>query len=434
MNKLTTILLILSSLLLAACIVVIILLNLENTKIEETKTELSHELSVQVSQRLISILKEEIPKRINDEYKLLEFYKSLTLEQRVGQLFMVGHTGEAFDDRAKKLITERYIGGFCFYKKNAGSREQVFGLTSLMQKESLEGVISDEVKHGIPLFIAGDNEPGRRWMSMSHLVQPLPVSGDVPEKFTIEEAGKNFSELAVGLKGLGYNIDFAPVADVNTNADNPIIGERAFSDDADTVASYVTEFVSQFNKAGIIPTAKHFPGHGDTQDDSHKELPRISHDRSRLDNIELKPFREAIETGVSLIMTAHVVYEVLDEENPATFSKAILTDLLRGEMGFDGVVITDDMYMGAILENYDQKDALVTAINAGADIVLCTQIYNNLNSQEELYDAVLQAVKDGEISEERLREAVLRILRLKATTPSIRKMWHSSPLSTICND
>ncbi len=428
MNKLTAILLILSSVFLAACVVVIILLNIKNTEMKETKSKLSHELSIQASYRLMSILKEEIPKHITDDYKLLQFYKSLTLEQRVGQLFMVGHTGETFDDRAKKLITERYIGGFCFYKKNAGSHEQVYGLIRLMQEDALEGVISDEVIHGIPLFIAGDNEPGSRWMSMSHLLNALPVSGDIPNKYTPQEAGEEFMKLAYGLKSLGYNIDFAPVADVNTNEDNPIIGERAFSDDADIVSSYVTGFISEFNHAGIIATAKHFPGHGDTSHDSHKELPRIPHDASRLDNIELKPFRGAIDAGVKMIMTAHVVYEVLDEENPATFSKSILTDLLREELEFDGVVITDDMYMGAILENYDQKEALVMAINSGADIVLCTQIYNNLNSQEELYDAVLQAVKEGDISQERLREAVLRILRLKATTPAITDLWDDSPL------
>lgn len=359
-----------------------------------------------------------------DEEKLEDFYNKLTLKQKIGQLFIVGHTGAKFDERAVNLIKNRNIGGFCLYKKNAESKEQLYGLITMMQNMALL-----EVENGIPLFIAGDNEPGKRWMSMSHIIDSVPLASTIPSNYTIEEAGEIFEKLAKNLKYIGYNIDFAPVVDVNTNPDNPIIANRSFSDDPDIVSDYSVEFIHRFKKVGMITTAKHFPGHGDTNADSHKTIPIISHDIDRLNKIELLPFQKAIQNQVDMIMTAHVKYETLDSDYPATLSKKIISDLLRGELNFKGIIISDDMYMRAILDSYDQKEAIVMAINSGVDIILITQIYKTLNSNEELYDAVLNAVKDGTITEERLRSSVIRVLKLKCENTILKNLWgKNSPI------
>ncbi len=354
------------------------------------------------------------------EEKLSDFYDKLTIEQRVGQLFIFGHNDDKIDERAISLIKDRFIGGFCFYRRNASSIEQLYGMIMLMQQMAIS-----EIENGIPLFIAGDNEPGKRWSSMSHLIEPIPVADEIAKNYTVEEAGVLFRKLAEELRYLGYNIDFAPVVDVNTNKANPIIGERSFSDNPDTVSLYSTEFIKQFRDVGLITSAKHFLGHGDTSLDSHKKLPRVTHSIDRLNSIELMPFKNAIKNNVDMIMTAHIVFEAFDPENPSTLSKRILTDLLRTELKYDGIIITDDMFMGAILSNYDIKDAAILAINSGVDIVLSTQIQDKLPKQEDLYDAVLNAVKEGTISEEKLKESVLRILKLKSTNPIIQSIWGS---------
>ncbi len=371
--------------------------NKQSTRIKQMETE---------EKNRIEENKRKEVERKDKERHLAEFYENLTLEQKVGQLFIVGHVGTTLDDRAKKLIKDRYVGGFCLYKRNAESLEQTYGMIQLMQNEAIKGVISKDVKHGIPLFIAGDNEPGRRWMSMSHLVKPIPLAKDIPVNYKIEDASKMFSNMAKGLAGLGYNVNFAPITDVNTNKNNPIIGDRAFSTDVDTVSEYAAEFIKQYREQGMI---------------------------ERMKNIELKPFRVAIDSGSDMIMTAHVIYDELDKDNPATLSKYIISDILRDEMGFNGIVITDDMYMGAILESYDQKEALVKSINAGVDILLCVQIYDNLNSQEELYDFVLDAVKTGKITQERLKESVMRILRLKSTNKILKNLWGDKNPVYLCD-
>ncbi|MFW5799568.1 MAG: glycoside hydrolase family 3 N-terminal domain-containing protein [Spirochaetota bacterium] len=359
----------------------------------------------------------------SDKEKLEDLYNKLSLKEKVGQLFIVGHKGEKLDNRAISFIKDRHIGGFALFRKNAKSIEQLYGMIMMMQRESLEK------ENGIPLFIAGDNEPGKRWMSMSRLIDAVPVSNKIPDLYSPEEAESEFISLAENLKYLGYNVDFAPVLDVNTNPDNPIIGDRAFSSNTDVVISYSQKFIEAFKESGVITTAKHFPGHGDTGEDSHKTLPHIEHNLERLNQVELAPFKNAIKQNIDMIMTAHIIYDELDPEYPATLSSKILTDLLRDKLGYEGVVITDDMYMRAILNNYDQKKAVVDAINAGADIILCVQIYKNLNSNEELYDAVLKAVKEGGISEDRLREAVLRVLKLKAKNPILSNIWgEANPL------
>lgn len=212
------------------------------------------------------------------------------------------------------------------------------------------------------------------------------------------------------LQLLGFNMDFAPVLDINSNPQNPVIGERAFGSKPDLVSRLGIQTMKGLQAKNIISVVKHFPGHGDTSVDSHLGLPRVNHDLKRLQSFELLPFVEAIKNDVDAIMIAHLLITQLDSANPATLSKTLITDLLREEMGFQGVVFTDDLTMGAIDDNYDLGKAAVKAVNAGSDIVLVCHDYAQ---QKAVIKALYQAATQGEIREERIEESVYRILKLK---------------------
>lgn len=438
-SKIIVVLLIVSLIVIVMCITGLIILSSNSSYVLEKNKELSikneklfNELSTMQMKNIALNTKKEQEKfktrPLKD--KLNDFYNELTLKQKVGQLFIIGHTGKTLDERAKQFIEERHIGGFCFYRHNTSTKEQFYGMITMMQnmamgKHNSEAETKEnEIRRYIPLFIASDNEPGKKWAKMSRIIDlSLPVAGQIPDEVSVEEVRQPFVNFVEKLRYLGINLNFAPVVDVNTNPNNPIIGERSFSENPNIVSQYASVFIEAFKEKGVITTAKHFPGHGDTETDSHKKLPHIKYKLERLNNIELKPFKYLIDRDVEAIMTAHIVYEELDPKYPATLSKKVITGLLRNNLNYDGIVITDDMYMRAVLDNYELDKAVVTAINAGVDILLCTQIYETLPSHESLYDAVLKAVENGKISEERLRESVMRIIKLKVQTPSIAEVW-----------
>lgn len=205
-------------------------------------------------------------------------------------------------------------------------------------------------------------------------------------------------------------MDFAPVLDINSNPKNPVIGNRAFGATLDIVRDLGIETMKGIQSENVIPVVKHFPGHGDTSVDSHVGLPTVNNDLNRLESFELVPFREAIEEGADAVMIAHILLPKIDKENPSSLSKDIITDILRNKLEFDGVVITDDMTMGAISKNYNVNEAAVKSINAGTDIVLVCHGYEKAI---EVINSVKDAVIKGEISEERVNESVYRILKLK---------------------
>jgi beta-N-acetylhexosaminidase len=218
--------------------------------------------------------------------------------------------------------------------------------------------------------------------------------------------------IALQLKSSGINMDFAPVLDVNNNPLNIVIGVRSFGSDPYLVANMGVAFIKGMQKEGIASCAKHFPGHGDTAADSHLELPVVEHSRERLEKVEIYPFKEAIKAGVDSIMTAHIYVPALEPADgvPATLSSNILTGLLRKELGFEGVIITDCMEMKAIADNFGTVEGAVMAIEAGADIVL---ISHTIGKQKAAIEETIKAVKKGRITEERISESVLRILKLK---------------------
>jgi beta-N-acetylhexosaminidase len=208
----------------------------------------------------------------------------------------------------------------------------------------------------------------------------------------------------------GPGLPLLPVLDINSNPDNPVIGDRAFGTHADVVSKLGVETMKGLQSQNIISVVKHFPGHGDTSVDSHIGLPTINHDMDRLNSFELQPFAEAIKNGADAIMIAHILLPQIDPDHPSTFSKIIISDILRRDLQFDGLVITDDMTMGAITENYDIGQAAVQSINAGSDIILVCHDYDK---EAAVIEALLEAAQNGTITPERLDESVYRILALK---------------------
>ncbi|MBX6383876.1 MAG: beta-N-acetylhexosaminidase, partial [Microbispora sp.] len=258
-----------------------------------------------------------------------------------------------------------------------------------------------------PLMIGVDQENGIV-SRLKSVVTKLPGASEIGQTGKTANARDVARVTGEELRDLGITLDFAPVADVNINPRNPVIGPRAYGSDPRKVAAMVGAAVDGFHKAGVASVAKHFPGHGDTTVDSHTGLPVIKHSKTQWRKLDAPPFRAAIEHGVDAIMSAHVVMPKLDPSgDPATLSHRILTGLLRDELGFDGVISTDALDMAGVRKKYGDAEVAVRAVLAGADILLMPP---NL---PKAYDAVLDAVKSGRISERRLDESVLRILRLK---------------------
>lgn len=327
---------------------------------------------------------------------------SMTLEEKVGQLVIVGVDGYENDEHSKQLMEKYHAGGFILFKKNIQDSAQLLTLLNSLKE-------TNAALNKVPMFLSVDEEGGR--------VSRLP---DEFKKFPSNKVigQKNDSSLSyqIGnilgreLSSFGFNMDFAPVLDINSNPKNPVIGDRSFGTTAGLVSRLGIETMKGIRAENVISVVKHFPGHGDTSVDSHVGLPRVNHDLKRLKSFELVPFKAAIENSVDAIMIAHILLPKLDPENPASFSKAVITDLLRTDMNFNGVVITDDFTMGAIEKNYDMGGAAVKSIQAGADIVL---VCHGFDKQETVIKALLAAAQTGQISTGRLDESVYRVLELK---------------------
>lgn len=342
---------------------------------------------------------ESINKKVEDKIS------TMTLEEKVGQMMFYGVNGTNVDDKVVNLFEDQHAGGIILY----GHRN--FWGSSLDNNVKYVNSIkkANRQNSDIPLFIGFDEEGG----SMSQLPQELMRTLSKGEL-----GNTNDSSLATGigagtakkLKLLGINTDFGTVLDINTNKNNPIIGVRSYGSTKEKVTEFGINELKAIQNEGVIPTVKHFPGHGDTEVDSHLGLPSLNHDLNRLKSTELVPFQTAINNGVDMVMTAHIMLPQIDKEYPATMSKKILTDLLRDEMGYKGVIITDDLEMQAISKNWDLGEAAIKSVEAGADILL---VCHTIENQQKVYNAVVQGVNDGKIDENRIDESVRRILRLK---------------------
>ena len=327
----------------------------------------------------------------------------MTIEEKVGQLIMVGFDGTQANEAIETHIRERFVGGVVLFSRNIQSPKQTAELTNQLQR------LTEATTRQIPLFIGIDQEGG--WViRLKEGATVLPGNmalGAIDSTELAERAGEI---TAVELAAVGVNLNFAPVVDVNNNLDNPVIGRRSFGESPELVSRLGVAYIRGLQHNGVLATAKHFPGHGDTTVDSHFDLPTVNHAPERIHALELQPFRAAIDADVAAIMTAHIVYPAFDADRPATLSSIILTELLRKELGFDGLLITDDMEMKAIDDRYPSGEAAVMAIEAGADIVM---VLWTPAKQIEALDALLSAVKSGRISQARLDQSVKRILKSK---------------------
>ncbi len=323
----------------------------------------------------------------------------MTIPDTVGQLLMVGFEGTEPSREFLDWLQECRPGGVILFSRNLVDPEQVARLTNALQEHA----------PNLPLLIAIDEEGG----AVSRLPQGFTTFPSAARVAACQSPDVVYEAAAVTaqeLRAVGINMNLAPVLDVNSNPANPIIGDRAYGTQPEQVCTYGMAVMQGLEDNGIIPCGKHFPGHGDTTTDSHHVLPVVAAGRDRLDTVELEPFRRAIGRGLPAVMTAHVRYPALDAEAPATLSRPILTDLLRNRLGFQGVTLTDDMEMRAILDHQSIGEASVRALQAGADMILICQ---RQERQQEVMAAIEQALECGELSWEKLTAGVARLRALK---------------------
>lgn len=352
----------------------------------------------------------------NKKEDVISSINNMALEQKIGQLFVI--RPEALDEHLSadevylsenaeirlshkmKEFYEKYpCGGFILFGKNLKSEKQVLKFTSeLHSLKNYPLLYIDEEGGRVARFGNNDNFSVPVFESM----MAIGNTGELENAFS---AGK---EIGSYLKHYGFDVDFAPIADVYTNPENKVIGDRAFGTEPELVGQMDCAFLDGLESAGVYGCLKHFPGHGNTKNDSHAGYAATDKNWQQLEECELIPFMMGIEYGAKFIMTAHIsVPEYLGESTPSTLSYKILTEKLRGTLGYKGIIITDAMDMGAITKKYEPGEAAVKAILAGADIILMPYNY------KESFEGVLSAVKSGEISEERINESVQRILELK---------------------
>lgn len=331
--------------------------------------------------------------------------QEMSLQEKIGQMILCGFEGTEPSQSLETLIAEQRIGGVIYFARNVHNTKQIAELSGSLQAIA-------ERNGTLPLWISIDQEGGMV-ARITEGVALMPGSmalaaGDAGPEGAYEAAFISGKEL----RSLGINLNFAPDLDVNNNPDNPVIGVRSFGESPEKVAQYGREAIRGFQDANVVATAKHFPGHGDTNTDSHLDLPTITHDEERIRAVELVPFVEAIQGGVDAIMSSHIYFPALEPSQlPVTLSRAVLTGLLREELSYDGVIMTDCMEMNAISEHYGTVAAAVMAVEAGADLVL---ISHRRDLQVGALAAIEQAVREGRIAEAHIDASVRRLLALKA--------------------
>lgn len=348
------------------------------------------------SQETTEVTEEEKPSLVD------ETLAGMTLHEKVCQMMFVtpeeltGEDGVTVAGDATRQALENYpVGGIVYFAKNLESQDQVKEMIDNSQKYS-----------SIGLFVATDEEGGVVNRLMDTVGTTYIGSMYYYKDDGDETAYENAYTIANDMSALGFNLDFAPVADVWSNPDNTVIGERAYSDDYAQAAELVGNAVKGFNDGGVMCTLKHFPGHGDTAEDSHYSSAYVHRTKEEIMADEMQPFRSGIEAGAEFVMVGHLIVPDIDEV-PATLSYKIATGILRDELKFEGVAITDSFEMESIADNYSVDDAVVMSVKAGMDMILQPKdMASSVNSIE-------QAVADGELSEDRIDESVRRILTLK---------------------
>lgn len=344
--------------------------------------------------------------------------KKMSLREKVGQMFFVRpealdtsiHWNEYQDlpdyklqqvNKTMRDVSKDYpIGGMILYAHNIEDEDQLADFIAEIRELNGSPLLAiDEEGGRIARIANNENFDVPKYESMAAIAE----SGDPSEAY------KAAFTIGSYVKKYGFDIDYAPVADVNTNPENIVIGPRAFSDDPETAAEFVVSYLNGLDSAGVIGTLKHFPGHGDVKTDTHSGYAETNKTWEEMLECEMIPFKAGIEAGAQMIMTAHIAApKVTGDDLPATLSSVILQDKLRGELGFKGIIVTDAMDMGAITTQFGNAEAAIKSIQAGVDVVLCSKDFT------QVFDAVVNAVEKGNIKETRIDESVKRILELKA--------------------
>lgn len=332
------------------------------------------------------------------------------LKSAVGQMFLVGFDGYSVPNDFRKALQDYGLGGTIYFKRNVNSPAQLAELSNEVQ-------FTCRPKEVPPLFISIDHEGGK----VNRLVKPFTKfpGNDYLGELNSPKIGFEFGAvLGKELKAVGINVNFAPVIDVLTNPNNPIMKTRCFSDDPEIVAKLGSAVCRGIQKMGVIAVAKHFPGHGDTKEDSHLSLPRIDKKREDMENIELLPFRRVARSRVEGVMTAHILNASLDAEYPATLSEKTIEGLLRNEVRFSRLVFTDDMEMKAITDHYGAEEAAVLAVNAGCDILIYK---GDAGVPVSCIEAVIKAAEEGRIAMAKIERALGRIAQAKKAYCEMRR-------------
>lgn len=340
-----------------------------------------------------------------------EVLDSLSLEQKVAQMFFItpesltGYSRVTQAGNASKEAFAKYpVGGLVYFAQNLRDPEQTRTMLGNMQQFS-------EEQTGLPLFLGVDEEGGRVARIANHEAFGVENVGDMADIGATGDSSKAYDvgeTLAAYLKDLGFNVDFAPVADVFSNPKNTVIGKRSFGSDPNVVSEMVVQAVEGLQDNGVAAAVKHFPGHGNTTQDSHSGYASSDRTLEELQSMEFLPFEAGVAAGTDFIMVGHITLpNATEEQSPSSINKEVVTDMLRTGLGYSGLIITDAMNMGAITQEYKSAEAAVKAIQAGVDIVLMPEDF------QEAYEGVLAAVEDGTLTEERIDESVARIIAEK---------------------
>ena len=330
-----------------------------------------------------------------------------SLSEKIGQMMVAGFEGTDLNPQIEDLIVNHHVGGLILFERNFENPGQLTRMISDLQKLALS------TPPFAPLFISVDQEGGR----VSRLKPPFTRFPDpcCLGNARSEPLAHRFG-LALGreMRAVGINMDYAPVLDINTNPENPIIGKRAFSGEPVWASKLGVAFLGGFQEAGILAVGKHFPGHGDTSQDSHLTLPHVDRDDATLQNVELAPFRAAIQNGLEIIMTAHVIYHAWDEKFPATFSIPILQHLLREKLGFKGLIISDDLEMKAVEDHIAFESFATLGTQAGIDLFL---FCHDTGKVKAFLAQMVRDVETGQIPGPTIDRSVQRILQIKSKMP-----------------
>jgi beta-N-acetylhexosaminidase len=328
----------------------------------------------------------------------------LPLSTLCGQLLVGGFSGATLPARFEKALREGRRGGAILFRRN---------LPDIASSAELCRAIVAAAGPELPPFIGVDQEGGR----VTRLPPPfltLPPMRTLASYGDLELTQRAAKAVGVELQAIGFNLDFAPVLDVDSNPDNPIIGDRSFGRDPRTVMRFAVAFMRGLQEAGVLACGKHYPGHGDTSVDSHVGLPVLTHDKGRFDRIELPPFRAASGAGIASLMTAHVVCDALDPGVPATMSRAICGSLLRAEIGFEGVLFSDDLEMAAVADRYAVEESAVESVWAGCDVLL---VCKDEDVQDRAHEALVRRAESDSRFRDRCVEAATRALRIRKMCP-----------------